>query len=394
MRYDNNLRYAVKMLAAYKGTQPLSIWLKEYFRNNKQMGSSDRRIISEMMYGYFRLGKSLQHIPAEQKILTALFLINEESHPVLLQLRPEWNKKIADSLASKLTLLKHEHGMEISGKIFPYTDELSDGVDAKLYEQSFLIQPKLFIRIRPGKHSAVLQKLNTAKINYEELSADTLSFSNRTKLDILNLDDEAVVQDFNSQRTTEILTSSFHPTSGQKVWDCCAASGGKSILLSDKFPNLQLTVSDKRKLILDTLSLRLKKAGITNYTSFVLDLSNHNMKLPADFQDPFDLLVIDAPCTGAGTWSRTPEQLFYFNPQAIEKYALLQKQVVENVVPYLSPGGLILYITCSVFRKENEEMTQYIKGYLKYKEIHSDILAGYEIRADSMYVALFAKPKL
>ena len=56
MKFDNQLRYAVSIIEEYDGRVPLSVWLKEFFRNNKQMGSRDRKTVSEMVYGYYRLG--------------------------------------------------------------------------------------------------------------------------------------------------------------------------------------------------------------------------------------------------------------------------------------------------------------------------------------------------
>jgi len=65
----------------------------------------------------------------------------------------------------------------------------------------------------------------------------------------------------------------------------------------------------------------------------------------------YQLIVCDAPCTGSGTWSRTPENLFYFKPEIVEDFAQRQKQIVTNVIPYLQNEGLLFYITCSVFKK-------------------------------------------
>ncbi len=113
---------------------------------------------------------------------------------------------------------------------------------------------------------------------------------------------------------------------------------------------VQLTLSDKRRSILETLRKRFAKAGIKNYHSFVADLTTDNRQLPTV---KFDLIIADMPCTGSGTWARTPEQLYYFDKKQIEKYSMLQKQIVENIIPYLKPGGHLLYITCSVFKKEN-----------------------------------------
>jgi 16S rRNA (cytosine967-C5)-methyltransferase len=101
--------------------------------------------------------------------------------------------------------------------------------------------------------------------------------------------------------------------------------------------------------------------------------------------------VRDAPCTGSGTWSRTPENLFYFKPEIIDDFAQRQKQIVTNVMPYLQKGGLFFYITCSVFKKENEDVANFIKEKFELQILHMELLKGYDKKADSMFVAVFSK---
>jgi 16S rRNA (cytosine967-C5)-methyltransferase len=104
----------------------------------------------------------------------------------------------------------------------------------------------------------------------------------------------------------------------------------------------------------------------------------------------FDLVICDAPCTGSGTWSRTPEQLFFFTANKIDKYAALQRKIVSNAIPFLKAGGYFLYITCSVFKKENEEVAGFIKSEFHLQLVKMELLKGYNKKADTMFVALFS----
>ncbi len=174
---------------------------------------------------------------------------------------------------------------------------------------------------------------------------------------------------------------------GSKVWDCCAASGGKSLLVKDLFPEIALTVSDVRSSILHNLEERFKKAGIKDYHSFVADLTKPK-SIPFAEQR-FDLIICDAPCSGAGTWSRTPEQLHYTQQADIERYSQLQKSIVTNAVTQVKKGGYFLYITCSVFSRENEEVTALIESNTALHLVEEKYLTGYEKKADTLYAALF-----
>ena len=174
----------------------------------------------------------------------------------------------------------------------------------------------------------------------------------------------------------------------QKVWDCCAASGGKSILIHDLYPEAKLTVSDIRKTILINLAKRFQQAGITGYRSIVADLTNS--KLPITHSS-FDLIVCDAPCTGSGTWSRTPEQLYFFDEQKIVYYSNLQQKISGEAARYLKSGGYFLYITCSVFKKENEEVIKKLQIDGGLKLVKMELLKGYEQKADTLFAALLQK---
>jgi 16S rRNA (cytosine967-C5)-methyltransferase len=175
------------------------------------------------------------------------------------------------------------------------------------------------------------------------------------------------------------------------VWDCCAGSGGKSIMAYDLNPAIDLVVSDVRESILANLKKRFEIAGIKNYRSLILDLANGNTQ-HSIINNQSSIIIADVPCSGSGTWSRTPEQMFYFDAGKIDEYAAIQKKIVSNIIPHLQPGGQLLYITCSVFKKENEELVNYLKEKFHLLLLKMELLKGYKQKADTMFVALFRSP--
>ncbi|HET9432142.1 MAG TPA: hypothetical protein VFO37_00225, partial [Chitinophagaceae bacterium] len=76
----------------------------------------------------------------------------------------------------------------------------------------------------------------------------------------------------------------------------------------------------------------------------------------------------------------------------IDEYSMLQKKIVYNSIPQLQPGGTFIYITCSVFRKENEETVAFIKENLHMELKEMEVLKGYDKKADSMFVAVLSLP--
>ena len=135
------------------------------------------------------------------------------------------------------------------------------------------------------------------------------------------------------------------------------------------------------------LKKRFANAGIKNYESFVVDLANKSAIQNVQSK----IIIADVPCSGSGTWSRTPEQLYFFLERKIEEYSKLQKRIVSNAIAQLQPGGSFVYITCSVFKKENEEVAMYIKENFHLQLKQMEILKGYDKKADSMFVAVFKK---
>jgi len=394
MKYLSHLNTAVSIIGSYNGQIPLSSFLKQFFKGNKKYGSNDRKLISALCYNYFRLGQSVSEADVKERILLGTFLCEEKNNPVLAMFKPEWDMIIQRSVREKLGLLKDKFQVQ---DFFPFKDQLSDGMEEFAFSKSFLLQPHFFIRIRPGKKETVLAKLKDQQIEGELIDQTCMAFPNRTKIELaIELDKEAVVQDYNSQRAGEYmkvaisaLSKAGKPGEAMKIWDCCAGSGGKSIMAFDINNNVQLTATDKRSTIIENLRHRFQRSGIKKYTASVLNLESKIEKN----QPEYDMIIADVPCTGSGTWSRTPEQLYFFKKEAISKYSSLQKQIITNAIPFLKPGGWLVYVTCSVFREENEGIVKFIEEKIGLSFQKSELLKCYEIKADALFVALFRKPK-
>ncbi len=388
-RWYAYLNTGKRIIKEYDGRSPLSSWLKDFFLQHKQMGSQDRKIISQLVYSFYRLGHSASNLLTEDELLYGLFICNSSSNELLANFKPEWNDNIHLSLKEKESFSLAEGLYWQPNTIFPWLDELSDGMDKNAFNLSHLRQPDLFLRIRPKQENSVSNKLNEARILFMRLTGNCIVLPNATKIDqVLSIDNEVVIQDYNSQRVGDF----FNFTSGTSisVWDCCAGSGGKSIMAYDLNPYINLTVSDSRASVIQILTQRFQKAGINKYHSFVSDLTVSQSSLPPG---SFDYIIADVPCSGSGTWSRTPEQMYFFDHKKITYYSDLQKNIVSQVIPALKDNGRLIYITCSVFAQENEVIVEFIKTNLGLQLEAKKLLYGNEMKADSMFVAVFKKFK-
>jgi 16S rRNA (cytosine967-C5)-methyltransferase len=395
MKYFSHMNTAVQLLQQYNGSLPFGSFIKQFFSQHKKYGSKDRKNISQLCYAFFRLGKALPQLPTEERILTGLFLCSPEPNELLQHLRPHWNDKAVMPVAEKVQLLKTDHSPLTIHDLFPWAAELSEGMAYEPFCASFLTQPDLFLRLRPGREAMVKNKLQQAGISFHEINSACLALPNASKIDtVIATDREAVIQDHSSQRIGELMefiraSTAPAPSAPLRVWDACAASGGKSILAQDIFQRIDLTVSDVRKSILINLEKRFAAAGIKNYHSFIADLSTSTFNIQ---HSTFDIIITDVPCSGSGTWSRTPEQLYYFDPKEIDRYSALQKKIVQQAISNLKPGGFLLYCTCSVFKKENEEVVQYIREQHSLPLLKKALFTGYDQKADTLFGAVFQKP--
>jgi 16S rRNA (cytosine967-C5)-methyltransferase len=388
-RFHSYLSSAAKLVDSYSKGSPLVHHLKKFFSEAKKYGSRDRKMIATLCYHYFRVARAL---PAEQstqqKIIHSLFLCEKEPVEILAVLDPSLNEQVSLPVKKKLAML----GIGPEG-IFPFSNETGDGIDVPSFILSLFSQPAVYLRTRPGKMGKVTGELEKAGISADKLECNCIKVPNATALDkVIRINKDVVIQDRNSQRVFDLISKDpalFSRSNATTVWDCCAASGGKALLLYDLLGgDCKLTVSDVRPNILLNLKQRLQQAGIPIYKNFTADLSLRS-GLSAD--DRFDLITCDAPCTGSGTWARTPEQLFSFKHSAIDEFALKQQQIVSAVIPHLGDNGIFFYITCSVFKRENEGIAGYIKEKFHLQLLQMEYLNGYNEAADTMFVAAFRK---
>ncbi|HCY89850.1 MAG TPA: hypothetical protein DHV17_06280 [Chitinophagaceae bacterium] len=387
-RFHSYLQTATRLIRQHQAPEPFAVYLKKAFALDRKFGSLDRKIISSICYSYFRCAGYMHAQPTEENFLKAMFACGEDGHGLMASLSPVLFEQLAVSADERLSILDWD-----AGQLFPCREEIGALADKEAFVRAMLQQPLLFIRIRPGRHAFVKQALTSAGINYSELSGDCLALPPATKLEsYVTINRDAVVQDWASQQSLGWLALNRGMLGSQRplpVWDCCAASGGKSILLYDILDKqVRITVSDIRKSVLSNCRRRLQEAGV-NVDRFVqADLSQ-----AVDMIDGqrWPLIIADLPCTGSGTWARTPDQAYYFILSQLDEYVSRQSAIIRQVMRKLEPGGICVYITCSVFAKENEGQVKNLVRDYPVTVLHQQYIEGAAQQADTMFVAILQK---
>lgn len=387
MKAINQLKTFQRILSEYPAETPLSKFLPGFYRQNKQMGSSDRKVASRLVYNYFRLGRALASRPQDERLVLAEFLCNTQSNSFLQYFKPDWAACVAFAIDEKIDLIQKTYPDFKLEDVFPWSDKISADIDKQAFLKSFFVQPDLFIRVRNGYDHLVKAELTKAQIAFKDEGDGCYSMPNGTKLEtIFPIQHWFEVQDYSSQQTAKY----FKPQKWDAWWDACAASGGKSLLLHEEEPDIKLVVSDIRESILANLDERFRSAGLVKYQRKQLDLTQNNDQALHDYE--FDGIILDAPCSGSGTWGRTPEMIAQFESPKIDFFQRLQKTIATNVIKHLKPGKPLIYITCSVFKAENEDVVDYLTKECGLKLESIEVLKGYGHKADSMFVARLCPP--
>jgi 16S rRNA (cytosine967-C5)-methyltransferase len=386
MKAIHQLSTFQNIISQYNQEEPLHRFLATYYRQNKQMGSRDRKTASRLVYNYFRLGNILSNLPIEERLTIAEFLCNSLPNSFLAYFNSDCDTKTELPLKEKVEIVKAKYPDFNLADVFPFHQHLSTEVDKEEFYLSFFIQPDLFIRIKQGEEKQIQKVLASADVKHTLIDQQTIAFLNGTKLEEIIPDKgNYEIQDLSSQRVGEF----FMPNKWDKWWDCCAASGGKSLMLHDQQPDIKLLVSDNRESILENLQLRFALARIRDYQRKVLDLVQNNDQVLHDYA--FDGIILDAPCSGSGTWGRTPEMIAQFADHKIKFYSDLQFKIATNVIKYLKVGKPLIYITCSVFKEENEDQVKKLCKQFDLKLESQKLIKGYHIKADTLFVARLIK---
>src|SRR5690606_10611202 len=111
-------------------------------------------------------------------------------------------------------------------------------------------------------------------------------------------------------------------------------------------------------------------------------------------QKLFDFILCDVPCSGSGTWARSPEN-FYFSPSEkdLNTFEQVQKNIVSHAVKHLKDDGYLVYVTCSVFAQENENIINHLMEHTTLALVESQLINGIPHKADIMYYAVLQKKK-
>lgn len=159
-------------------------------------------------------------------------------------------------------------------------------------------------------------------------------------------DGQIEVQDEGSQ----LIALACGATDASNIIDLCAGAGGKSLALAAAAPGADIIACDNNRGRLSKLAPRAARAKATIETR-LLDGGREAEQLE-DLEGQADIVLVDAPCSGSGTWRRNPEGRWRLSPDSLDKVVALQAHLLDLAVPLVKPGGTLVYAVCSILARE------------------------------------------
>ncbi|HTN93215.1 MAG TPA: RsmB/NOP family class I SAM-dependent RNA methyltransferase [Gallionella sp.] len=336
-----------------------------YFFKNERIGSNERELIAEAVFGVLRHRMLLEHAckgTATPRKLALAWLFRfggynlRELEPVLKRDEKEWLATVKGIQIEQLPLSIQAELPE--WLVIKMRSSCSDA-DILAFGKSMQQAAPLDIRVNTllAKRDDVLQKLHEKKIEASATPYSPIGIRLKEKIplnkDALYTEGKIEIQDEGSQLLGFLLA----PKRNDMVVDFCAGAGGKTLMLSAMMNSqgrlYAMDVSEKR---LANLKPRLKRSGASNIQPMLIAHEN-DLKVKR-LAGKIDRVLVDAPCSGLGTLRRSPDLKFRQSPGSIEEFARRQTAILASASRLLKKAGRLVYATCSTLPEENQHVVQ------------------------------------
>lgn len=318
------LKLAASVVANSSHSHPADGVLREHLRTTRGWTKAETAQASRAVFSFYRWGGWLDgSLKLESQIRSALEFADEFARrphafpdaELLARTLPEWVNDALPVSAAWLRVIQAE--------------------------------PTLWLRAKPGRAQSLTQVLGHTRPGP---LPDALAYAGEENL--FRRPEfhagEFEIQDIASQA----VGLACAPQPGETWWDACAGEGGKLLHLSVLMRGKGLIwASDRSEWRLKKLKIRAARARCCNQRATLWD---GGAKLPTKTR--FDGVLLDAPCSGLGTWHRNPHARWTTTPDDVRELAAVQTQLLNHIAPSLKPGGKLIYSVCTLTRAETEEV--------------------------------------
>src|SRR5258706_6604310 len=348
-------------------TPPADAQMSRFFRDNRNLGKSDRALVADTVYAAVRRRRLLEHLtpkatPREIALATIVKLQGIGLSQIESVLKGDEKTWLAALKAQDLEALPLGIKADLPDWVIEKLRRTLGDAEILALARGLQQPAPLDLRVNTLKapREAVLDRLAFDEIEAAPTPHSPIGVRLREKPALnkhpMFLDGAVEVQDEGSQ----ILGLLVEPRRGEMVVDFCAGAGGKTLQMGAAMNSsgrlYAFDVSDKR---LANLAPRLKRSGLSNV--FPQRITGENDPKVKRLRGKIDRVLVDAPCTGLGTLRRNPDLKQRQTPEGLVELNVKQGAILAAAAALVKPGGRLVYGTCSLLAEENEDV---VAGFL------------------------------
>jgi 16S rRNA (cytosine967-C5)-methyltransferase len=375
--------------------RPADRLMAAYFRDRRYIGGGDKKFISHVVYTTFRHWRRAEYIwkakdvGARKRVFAASIFsdictylelkeactgeryvpnaLSASEENVLDDIPENWFADAPEDVMLEIPIAAYKPLQEVFG------DQLPKQMEA------ILIEAPVDIRINTLKSDkdAVKDALKEVDLDAEDMKMSPEGVRVHQRFPFHTIDayreGQFEVQDEGSQ----ILAHLCAPKPGQTVVDFCAGAGGKTLALAALMQNKgTIYACDIIERRMEELAKRCKRSGVHNVRRQLL--SDENDKWVKKHKGKADVVLIDAPCSGTGTWRRNPDARWRLSKADIAEYHRIQLNILESASRLVNAGGKVVYATCSMLPQENTHTVQkFLENHPEFELVPAqDVLEG------------------
>ncbi|WAC25039.1 RsmB/NOP family class I SAM-dependent RNA methyltransferase [Blastomonas sp. SL216] len=309
---------------------------RQFFRERRYMGSGDRRAVRDLAW---RAVRRFGELPANGRAALA-GLAREDADLAAL----------FDGSSYGPALLSDAEPVASGGRIPGWIERLLPALFDEPEKAALLDRAALDLRFDPARTDAQALRSVWPEIVFTDALPRAARLPGNTPVEDSAPWQQGVidVQDWGSQA---IVQACLDETAPELVIDLCAGAGGKTLALSALMPDARIIASDTSRDRLQAMQPRRKRAGPDRIEPLLLDPKREWDKL-ARFEGQAGLVLVDAPCSGSGTWRRNPETRWRLTSERLARLVAEQARLIEIARRLVRPGGALVYAVCSLLPDE------------------------------------------
>lgn len=359
---------AIEILSALETTaQPLDRLMRDWFRAKRYAGAKDRAAIADRVYDVFRHRAFYQWRmgSADPRALVIASCVVESSSDRLeaifagdrygaAPLDDAERRAIAQPPQSPPPLfVQGEFPAWLESELFR---SLGDMLLPEMQAMSSRAPIDLRVNALKATREEVLGALRSAgfEANATRFAPNGIRLSPAAGLSALKKSEPFQSGKFEFQdEGSQLVSRLVDAKPGERILDIAAGAGGKALALAAAMRNQgEIIAFDKFPERMRPLAKRAERAGAT----IILPVGDDAEKLAPQ---SFDAVLLDAPCSGSGTWRRNPDAKWRLNPIALAQYQRIQAELLDSAADLVKPGGRLIYVTCSIFLGEDEDAVKH-----------------------------------